>query len=386
MGLFAFSFKALEPQQNSPPPMRSSWEVFRERFLPSQRHLRWIVIAHRPTHTLIDSLLRYGVSILRIYAPEHGLFGEKAAGKVVQDTMYRGIPVVSLYGKRRAPTADELRQADAVLFALRDVGVRHYTYLSTLTYILKVAAEAHRPVWVLDFPNPHAHYTYGAILDSSLFSFIGMHPIPLVPGLTIGEYAQLIVGEGWVPPVALQVVPWEGWRKIMPTPEISPFFSEPPSPALRTLAAIELYPILGWYEGTCCVSVGRNTAHPFEQVGLPLKYRLPLRDTILYGYELRATQFRPQGESETYHGWRIRRVYEGKVRPDSLFRLGFFLLKTFRQAIGDAEAFYNETFFDKVFGSTLWRKHEHEPIEQLYMRFMTPAAWEETRRKYQLYD
>lgn len=366
--------------------MRSSWEVFKERFLPSRKHQRWVVIVHRPTYTLVDSLLQQGVSVMRIYAPEHGIFGEKAAGLTIQDTAYKGIPVISLYGKRKAPEIHELNEADAVLFALRDVGVRHYTYLSTLSYTLRAASLAKRPVWVLDFPNPHAHYAYGAVLDSTLFSFVGLHPVPLVPGLTIGEYARLLVGEGWIPMVSLEVVPWEGWQRKLPVPNEAPFFSEPPSPALKSITAMELYPILGWYEGTRCVSVGRNTAHPFEQVGIPRKYYLPLRDTVLYGYELKAVQFRPQYETEEYHGWRIRRLYGGKVQPDSLFRLGFFLLKTFRKAVGASEAFYHAEFFDKLFGSSTYRQHEHESVEEAYGRFIVPKTWERMRRRYGLYE
>lgn len=187
---------------------RSSWAAFQTEHLPKLRGLRWALFLHRPTHTLADSLLAAGATLSVIYVPEHGLLGEKAAGQSVADTTYRGIPVRSLYGRQKAPSPKDLEAVDAILFALRDVGVRHYTYLSTLAYLLRAAHEANRPVWLLDFPNPHAHYAYGPLLDSSLFSFVGLHPTPLVPGLTIGEYALLLTGEGWVSPAALTVVPW----------------------------------------------------------------------------------------------------------------------------------------------------------------------------------
>ncbi|MCX7607138.1 MAG: DUF1343 domain-containing protein [Bacteroidia bacterium] len=378
------SSSASEPRSRM---VRSSWHAFREKELPQLRSIRWAVVVHRPTYTLIDSLLAEGVSIIRIYAPEHGIFGEKAAGAKVSDTLYRGIPVLSLYGNRKGPTAAELRDVEGLLFALRDVGVRHYTYLSTLVYVLRVAAEVQVPVWVLDFPNPHAHYSYGPVLDSSLFSFVGMHPIPLVPGLTIGEYARLLVGEGWVPSVKLHVVPWEGWVRGRSLPREAPFFTEPPSPALRDTLAIELYPILGWYEGTHAVSVGRGTDAPFHQVGLPASYPLPRWDTVLFGYRLRPVRFQPMGEKTIYQGWRITRQYPGPIHPDSLFRMGYFLLRAVRTAHTSAEEFYQAEFFDKLFGTPLlrWMEEKQLPIDTLYESFRAPATWEALRQKYQLY-
>lgn len=366
-------------------PVRSSWQTFKMEHFPHHKGKRWILIAHRPTRALVDSLLELGGQIVRIYAPEHGLFGEKAAGLAVQDTIYQGIPVISLYGQRKAPLPEELMLADAVLFALRDVGVRYYTYLSTLSYVLETAARVRRPVWVLDFPNPHAHYAYGPILDSALFSFVGLHPVPLVPGLTIGEYARMLVDEGWVSRVELHVVPWTGWKRGSPIPTEAPFFTEPPSPALRTLTAIELYPILGWYEGTFPVSVGRGTSHPFEQVGISTKYPLPFQDTVVFGYRLRRVVFQPQGNMQTYHGWRIEKLYAGAVAPDSLFRMGFFLLGSLRQATGFADKFYRVDFFDRLFGSAALRRMERESVEALYQRFVVPPAWQVRRSRYLLY-
>lgn len=364
--------------------LKSSWHVFRTKHLPAYKAKRWVLVLHRPTRSLADSLAALGVKIQGIYAPEHGLFGEKAAGVHLGDTTYRGVPVISLYGARKAPRPEELAEADAILFALRDVGVRHYTYLSTLAYVLKAAAQAGKPVWVLDFPNPHAHYTYGPILDSALFSFVGLYPVPLIPGLTIGEYARLLVGEGWVPPVALEVVPWEGWRRRSALPVVAPFFTEPPSPALTSLAAIELYPILGWYEGTRGISVGRGTPQPFQQVGLEGSPNFAPETLALYGYTLLPTQFEADGK--LYKGWRIQKNSAGKLCPDSLFRLGFFLLRRFRQAHSPEETFYLE-FFDKLAGSARvrWLERRGLPIDSLYAAFQVPAEWLTRRQKYLLY-
>lgn len=361
------------------------WQVFLEREGPRLRRQKLALVAHRPTRTLLDSLLDKGFSVVRVYAPEHGLFGEKAAGHRVEDTIYRGVPVVSLYGRRKAPTPEELAQAEAVIFALRDVGVRHYTYLSTLALLLEAAAQAQRPVYVLDFPNPHAHYTYGPLLDSSLFSFVGMHAVPLVPGLSIGEYAQLLVGEGWVPRVPLIVVPWPGWRRGDPLPKVAPFFTEPPSPALRDTLALELYPILGWYEGVPAVSVGRGTDRPFQQVGLATPALPPRLDTVIYGYRLEPVTFQPDREKTLYTGWRLSRVYRGPVQPDSLFRVGFWLLRTFRQAWPpSAGPFFQEEFFDKLFGTPLlrWMEEKNLPIDTLYRAFEAPTSWQALRQRY----
>ena len=377
--------------------VHSSWYVFRREGLDTLRGWRWVLVLHRPTRHLIDSLLDLGIKVEAVYAPEHGLWGEVAAGSTVRDTVYRGVPVYSLYGKRRAPAADELRKVDAVLFALRDVGVRYYTYLSTLSLVLKAAAQAQKPVWVLDFPNPHAHYAYGALMDSSYFSFVGLHATPLVLGLTIGEYARLLVGEGWVPAGAVQVVPWRGWRRgAVDTTEWAVearfFWGEAPSPALRSGEAIHLYPILGWYDGSKAVSVGRGLDSAFTLVGWdPAREApdLPFRDTVLYEYRLRATRFVPQvgaRKGEICAGWRITPPSE--IKPDSLFRLGFVLLKAAYAAEEDSEAVFGDLeLFDKLAGTPLvrWYVERGLAVEEMYRDFRAPETWERLRAHYQLY-
>lgn len=376
-----YTASPLPPSTEKAPTL---WEVIADSLGGAWRSSRWALLLHRPTRLLLDTFLSRGIPVEIIYAPEHGLYGEKPAGAQVADTLYHGVPVVSLYGKRKAPAVEELEKVDALLIALRDVGVRHYTYLSTVSLALRAAAQAGKPVWLIDFPNPHAHYTYGPPLDSSLLSFVGMHAIPLVPGLTIGEYARLLIDEKWVPPVSLSVIRWPGWRRREPLPTLSPFFTEPPSPALQTITSIELYPILGWYEGTCCVSIGRGTPSPFEQVGIKKAKNFPRWDTVLYGYHLTPVTFRPQGEREDYAGWRIERRYSGPVQPDSLFRLGFWLLRTFRQAYAGEGDFYHAEFFDKLFGTPLlrWMEEKGLPIDTLYQAFTAPPEWKVLHKRY----
>lgn len=365
----------------------SSWYAFQQGGLDLTK--RWAVILHGPTRFLLDSLLDRGVRVVMAFAPEHGLWGLSQAGESVRDTIYRGVSVYSLYGSRRAPLPQQLEGVDAVLFALRDVGVRCYTYLSTLSLTLQAASVAKKPVWVLDFPNPHAHYAYGPLLDSSLFSFVGLHATPLVLGLTIGEYAQLLVRERWVPPVDLHVVWWVGWRRRGEKPwamEARRFWEEPPSPALKTEAAIHLYPILVWYEATCCISVGRGLPESFTLVGGPLEWALP-GDTVLYGYRLWARTFTPKAgprAGKPCKGWHIEPP--SVIIPDSLFSLGVYLLKTFYQASGEVDAFFQDEFFDKLTGTPIFRwALPKVSLGELRQMWEAPAAWQILRRQYQVY-
>jgi uncharacterized protein YbbC (DUF1343 family) len=389
--------KKVEEAERGVDSVHSSWYVLRREGLDTLRGRRWMLVLHRPTRGLVDSFLDLGIKVEAVYVPEHGLWGEVGAGGYVRDTVYRGVPVYSLYGKRRAPAPEELRKADAILFALRDVGVRYYTYLSTLSLVLRAAAQAQKPVWVLDFPNPHAHYAYGPLLDSSLFSFVGLHATPLVLGLTIGEYARLLVGEGWVPPCALRVVPWRGWQRNSAAlsrwaAEARAFWQEAPSPALQSPEAIHLYPILGWYDASSAVSVGRGLNKAFTLIGWDPRQEsplLPFRDTVLYGYRLRATEFVPRAgarQGKVCAGWQIEPPDE--VKPDSLFRLGFTLLKAAYAASGGSEEVFGDLeFFDKLTGTPLvrWYVERGLSVAQMYGDFRAPETWERLRARYQLY-
>ena len=221
------------------------------------------VVEGRP---LVDTLLAQGLDIRRLFTPEHGLYGQWDAGQAVADQQYRDIAVVSLYGAKKKPHPDDLADLDALVFDLQDVGVRFYTYISTLHYVLAAAADAEVPVWVLDRPNPNADYIDGPIMEDAYRSFVGMHPIPVVYGMTIGELAQMIVGESWLATqktCSLSVVRITQWTRTTPyMPEVAP------SPNLRTYSAIRWYPTLGLFEGTV-MSVGRGTDIPFEAVGYP---------------------------------------------------------------------------------------------------------------------
>ena len=151
------------------------------------------------TH-LVDSLITLGIDVVKVFSPEHGFRGTSDAGEKIEDgiDVKTGIPIVSLYGKNKKPYAEQLEGIDIIIFDIQDVGVRFYTYISTLHYVMEAAAENNIKVILLDRPNPNGHYVDGPIREKGFESFVGMHPIPIVHGMTIGEYAQMINGENWI--------------------------------------------------------------------------------------------------------------------------------------------------------------------------------------------
>jgi uncharacterized protein YbbC (DUF1343 family) len=221
----------------------------------------------RDTH-LVDSLLSTGVNVVKVFSPEHGFRGHAAAGEHVASGIDQqtGLPVVSLYGANRRPTAEQLQDIDIIVFDIQDVGTRFYTYISTMTYIMEEAARQGVPMLILDRPNPTGHYIDGPVLEPEFSSFVGLHPIPIVHGLTIGEYALMVNGEGWLENginCDLQVIPVENYTHS--TPYELPI---PPSPNLPNMHAIYLYPSLCLFEGTN-ISLGRGTDKPFQVYGHP---------------------------------------------------------------------------------------------------------------------
>ena len=219
------------------------------------------------TH-LVDTLLSLGVDVRKIYTPEHGFRGTADAGAKVNSGKDEktGIPIVSLYGKNKKPTPEMLHGIDVILFDLQDVGVRFYTYISTMSYVMEAAAENNLPVIVLDRPNPNGFYVDGPVLKSENKSFVGMHQVPVVYGMTIGEYAKMVNGEGWLKngvTCDLTVIPMRKYnRKAIYELPVKP------SPNLPNWESVYLYPTLCFFEGTN-VSVGRGTETPFQIYGHP---------------------------------------------------------------------------------------------------------------------
>ena len=219
------------------------------------------------TH-LVDTLLSLGVDIKKIYMPEHGFRGTADAGAKVNSGKDEktGIPIVSLYGKNKKPTPEMLQGIDVILFDLQDVGVRFYTYISTMSYVMEAAAENHIPVIVLDRPNPNGFYVDGPVLKTENQSFVGMHQVPVVYGMTIGEYAKMVNGEGWLKNGVncdLIVIPIKNYNR-------DAIYELPvkPSPNLPNWESVYLYPTLCFFEGSI-VSIGRGTETPFQVYGHP---------------------------------------------------------------------------------------------------------------------
>jgi len=217
---------------------------------------------------LVDTLKARGVNIIKVFAPEHGFRGDADAGQKIEDGLdsRTGLPIVSLYGKTRKPTPEILEDIDVILYDIQDVGVRFYTFISTMHHTMVAAAENGKQYLVLDRPNPNGNYVDGPIREDSLKSFVGMNPIPIVHGLTVGEMANMVVGEKWLGEglnLDLKVVTMKNYTH-------NDEYSLPvkPSPNLPNDQAIKLYPSTCLFEGTV-LSEGRGTYEPFQKIGHP---------------------------------------------------------------------------------------------------------------------
>ncbi len=220
-----------------------------------------------PVH-LVDSLTNSGLRPQLVFAPEHGFRGQADAGEHVADGVdtKTGLQIISLYGSNRKPKPEQLAGLDLVLFDIQDVGVRFYTYIATLQLVMEACAEAGIPVVVLDRPNPNISFVDGPVMEEEHQGFLGMTPIPLVYGMSIGEYAEMINGEGWLAggqKASLTVIPIADYRRSM---EYT--LPVPPSPNLPNQQAVLLYPSLGLFEGTR-VNAGRGTSAQFQRFGAP---------------------------------------------------------------------------------------------------------------------
>ena len=244
-----------------------------ELYLPLLKNKTVAIVANQTslltdkTH-LVDFLVQNNIKIKHIFAPEHGFRGTADAGEHVKNGIdtKTGLPIISLYGDNKKPKPEQLQGVDIVLFDIQDVGVRFYTYISTLTYVMEAAAENGKEIIVLDRPNPHDGYTDGPVLKEKWTSFVGLHKVPVVYGLTIGEYGKMVNGEKWMKNAAqvkYTLIPMLNYHKNKRYP-----ISEKPSPNLPNDQSINLYPSLCFFEGTQ-VSVGRGTDFPFQVYGSP---------------------------------------------------------------------------------------------------------------------
>jgi uncharacterized protein YbbC (DUF1343 family) len=331
---------------------------------------------------LVDTLLARGVELERILSPEHGFRGDAEAGERVKDGKdpRTGLPVVSLYGSHKKPTEQDLRNIDIILFDLQDVGARFYTYISTLHYVMEAAAEQGKELIVLDRPNPNGFYVDGPVLDTAFHSFVGMHPIPIVHGMTIGEYARMIDGEGWLEGgmnCDLEVVECQGY-------EHSDRYELPvsPSPNLAQMSAIYLYPSLCLFEGTV-VSVGRGTERPFTMIGHP-DFEGGAHRFVPRSIPGKSTD--PKHEGDTCRGFDLNKV--GKTRMKEEGELCLSWLIRMYDALKDKTDFFHEERFDRLAGTDSLRIMIQEGKSEEEIRSTWKKGLEEfrsTREEYLLY-
>lgn len=325
---------------------------------------------------LVDSLTNLQLDIKKIFAPEHGFRGDADAGELIKDgfDVKTGISIISLYGNNKKPTAEQLTGIDLVIFDIQDVGVRFYTYISTLHYVMEACAENNIPLLVLDRPNPNAHFIDGPVLEMSHQSFVGMHPIPVVYGMTIGEYALMINGEKWLQnhiQCDLTIVPLTNYN-------YQTFYSLPikPSPNLPNDQSINLYPSLCFFEGTN-VSVGRGTEQQFQIYGSPFLPKSPF-------------SFTPQpnlGAKSPVHQGKICFGEDLKNHP-KLAELNLEWLQKAYQLTENNTIFFND-FFKKLAGNDeLQRQIEQgiaiEEIKKSWEKDL--KSFKKIRKKYLLYD
>ncbi len=327
---------------------------------------------------LLDTLISSGVQVVKIFVPEHGFRGTADAGAHIKNDIdaQTGLPVISLYGKHKKPSAEQMKDIDVLLYDLQDVGVRFYTYISTLEYAMDACIDHKKELLILDRPNPNRHIIDGPVLDTSLRSFVGMQAVPVLYGLTVGEYAQMLVGEQWIKNAkALQykVIPCLAYDQL--AVRMKYILPVSPSPNLKNINAIRLYPGLCFFEGTV-VSVGRGTDKPFEQWGHP-DYQGKLNHTFTPKSTVGATK--PLLENQICYGIKLDKAPEDLDISQ--------LLKAY-QLSPQKDSFFN-SFFEKLAGTKVLRQQIIKGKSEAEIR----ASWQpgleqfkKIRKKYLLYE
>lgn len=363
------------------PPQPGAWRM--DDYLPLLRGKRVALVINQSSlvrNTLLaDTLLKRGVALKKIFVPEHGLRGGADAGAHIANSKdpKTGLPVISLYGTNKKPTKAQLADVDIVVYDLQDVGVRFYTYISTLQYCMEACAEHGKALMVLDRPNPLGNLVDGPVLDTALRSFVGMQPIPIAYGMTAGEYASMLKGEQWAKGTGrlnLRVIPCRYWQHDQPYP-----LPVAPSPNLRDMEAVYGYPSLCLFEGTV-VSLGRGTDKPFRQWGHPdFSGKVP-------------DSFRPVSTPGATHPPHEGKTCYGRILTDDDVQAARealqikWLLEAYA-CYGKGGGFFT-SFFEKLAGTRQLRQQIIEGLsENEIRRSWEPglARFREVRKKYLLY-
>ena len=327
------------------------------------------------TH-LADSLKSLGINIVKLFGPEHGVRGNAADGELVSDSVDKktGIPLISLYGKNKKPTSQQLADVDIMIFDIQDVGTRFYTYIGTMHYVMEACAEANKKMIILDRPNPN-DFIDGSVNDKLLKSFVAMHPIPIAHGLTVGELAQMINGEGWLlnkVKCEIEIIPVKHWKHGEPYSLLVG-----PSPNLPNNQAIQLYPSLCLFEGTV-ISLGRGTPFPFQVLGAPELKELSFTFTPV---TIKGVAVKPPHENKLCYGIDLR-----ADKPARKIDLSY-LLKLY-DLYPDKEKFFT-SYFDLLAGTANLKQQIKDGLTEEQIR----ASWQPelqqyktTRKKYLLYS
>lgn len=332
---------------------------------------------------LLDTLLKMNINVVKLFVPEHGFRGKADAGATIENEVDDAtkVPIISLYRKEKQPTSTELKDVDIVIYDLQDVGVRFYTYISTLEYVMVSCIQNNKELIILDRPNPNGFYVDGPVLELKYQSFVGRQTIPVVYGMTVGEYAKMLIGENWIPnssSLKMSIVPCKNYthKTLYELPV-------PPSPNLKNIQAIYLYPSLCFFEGTV-VSVGRGTEMPFQQWGHP-KYK----DFLPYNFIPKANlgASKPLLEGQICFGRRndesaekILKQLEGKLQLK-------WLIEAYN-LYPEKTTFFND-FFDKLSGNNALKMQIINGLSERKIR----ATWQpklkefkKIRKKYLLYE
>jgi uncharacterized protein YbbC (DUF1343 family) len=350
------------------------------------------------TH-LVDTLIKKSINIVKIFGPEHGFRGTADAGEHVTDAKDKktGIPVVSLYGDHKKPTAADLKDVDVLIFDIQDAGVRFYTFISSLEYYLEAALENHKPLLILDRPNPNGFYVDGPVLDMKFKSFIGMQPIPIVYGMTVGEYALMLTGENWLSkqanaintynittkpnadtPFHIQVIKCKNYdhnsKYILPVM---------PSPNLKSMQSIYLYPSTCFFEGTV-LSEGRGTDAPFQIFGHP---SLPKN---LYAFTPAPNAGAKSSKcfNQQCYGWNVGGTNEEVLKKlNKKIQLKYFI-DAYKLFPGKDSFFLKNNFINKLAGNDVFMQQiKTAKTETAIRKSWEPklTAFKKIRKKYLLY-
>ncbi|PCI96454.1 MAG: hypothetical protein COB15_10200 [Flavobacteriales bacterium] len=329
---------------------------------------------------LVDLLIDAKIEIVKVFSPEHGFRGNADAGEKVNSSVDKktGLPIISLYGKNKKPTVEQLNDLDVLIFDIQDVGARFYTYISTMHYVMEACAENNKKLIILDRPNPNGHYVDGPILEDEFKSFVGMHPVPIVHGMTIGEYAKMINGEGWLTnqnKCDLTIIETENYNH-------NRYYQLPikPSPNLPNMSSIYLYPSLCLFEGTP-ISVGRGTDFPFQVLGHPKM------DSDRFSFTPKSMDGAksPKLKGEICKGYNLSKFGNDYMKGKPMINL-YWLIDIYKK--------YPEKkgFFTKMFQLLSGTDQLQQQIEAGKTEGQIYASWQagltnfkETRKKYLLY-